>query len=260
MFILHTIFYDEEPEKQRLMEEDWYSEDTLASHNFYDELKSKEWYWENKHLSKCDGWHGDEDTFVPTVYVKVPAPMEKQPYPEYINCEEFTVWRKVALDAVSKYKDPRTHGFLAELDIPFGHPDAKYSGHPGIPEYRAEVHLGHRLYKPTLMSWLNKTKSDIEFQEYFSASLKESEGFDWETPSPSQWIDKDTKVYSSQPKPKLWRDEYLGYDNYCPFEAGEYVSDGIYASEGWVEDQLYLYKLSDDNVYNPKTGEEIDGW
>jgi len=79
------------------------------------------------------------------------------------------------------------------------------------PEYQAEIHLGHKLYKPTLMAWLNKTKSDVEFQGYFSASPKESKGWSIETMLQIGGVnfDEDKKVYSSQPKPKLWRNEYF---------------------------------------------------
>ena len=232
-FVLCADFYDEEPEKKRLMESRWYSdEDGL------DEIKDKKWYWKNKHLPKCRFWHGDEDFFVPEVYVRVPAPMEKQPYPEYINCEKFTQWRKESLEKISEYKDPRTYGFMAQLYIPPEHPHAHVSEEDGFAEYLAEITLGKKFYRPTLMSWLKETKSDVEFQKYYS-----------------------DKKYSDYPKPKLWRDEYLGYYNYCPFEAGDYLCDGVYASASWERDSLYLYKLSEgDAPFDPITREEIDGW
>lgn len=215
-FILCTDFYDEEPEKKRHMENPYWDSDGR------DEIKDKEWYWKNKHLSKCEFMHGDEMHFTPEVYVRVPAPMEKQLHPEYINCEEFTVWRKQALDAVSKYKDPRTHGFLAQLNIPWLHPCAIARENSEHSEYEAEVHLGHRLYKPTLMSWLNKTKSDIEFQEYFSASPEEHERWNIERMLQTGGVDfdKNKKVYSSRPKPKLWRDEYFYFCEDDDYERG----------------------------------------
>jgi len=218
-FVLCTDFYDEEPEKKRHMENPYWDSDGR------DEIKDKEWYWKNKHLSKCMYMHGDEMHFTPEVYVRVPAPMEKQLYPEYINCEEFTVWRKQALDIVSKYKDPRTHGFLAQLNIPWLHPDSMDRDYSEGPEYQAEIHFGHRLYKPTLMSWLNKTKSDIEFQEYFSASPIESEARGLYIIGEVDF-DEDKKVYSGQPKPKLWRDEYIHFcedDDYGECAGAELV-------------------------------------
>ena len=221
-FILCTDFYDEEPEKKRHMENPYWDSDGR------DEIKDKEWYWKNKHLSKCMYMHGDEEVFMPQVYVRVPAPMEKQLYPEYINCEEFTVWRKQALDAVSKYKDPRTHGFLAQLNIPWPHPCAIHRENSEGSEYEAEIHLGHRLYKPTLMSWLNKTKSDIEFQEYFSASPEENKDMNIEIMLQIGKVDfdEDKKVYSGQPKPKLWLDEYIHFcedDDYGECAGAELV-------------------------------------
>jgi len=235
-FILCTDFYDEEPEKKRHMENPYWDSDGR------DEIKDKEWYWKNKHLSKCKYMHGEWEIFMPEVYVRVPAPMEKQPYPEYINCEEFTFWRKESLNAVSKYKDPRTHGFLAQLNIPYPHEDALYREYSEGSEYQAEIHLGHRLYKPTLMSWLNKTKSDIEFQEYFSASQIERECINIEERLKIGLtdFDEDTKVYSGQPKPKLWRDEYIGF--------AEEVDQDLYY--GWCE-------FGEAGVFETRTGEFI---
>jgi len=223
-FILCTDFYDEEPEKKRHMENPYWDSDGR------DEIKDKEWYWKNKHLSKCRYMHGDEEVFIPQVYVRVPAPMEKQLYPEYINCEEFTVWRKQALDAVSKYKDPRTHGYLAQLNIPWSHPDSMYREYSEFSEYQAEIHFGHKLYKPKLMAWLNKTKSDIEFQEYFSASPKESKGWSIENmlETGHVYFNEDKKIYSGQPKPKLWRDEYISLYESDGELYGDYGSDSIF--------------------------------
>jgi len=231
-FVLCADFYDEGPEKKRLMENPYWDSEGR------DEIKDKEWYWKNKHLSKCEYMHADWDFFIPEVYIRLPAPMEKQPYPEFINCEKFTEWRKKSLEEISGYQDPRTHGFLTQLSIPSGHPDAIWPENSEGTEFQAEIILGKRFYKKTLMAWLKKTKSDVEFQRYF-----------------------DGETYCDMPKPKLWREEYLGYDNYCPFEPGEYLSDGVYASESWAENNLFLYKLSDEGkTYDPETGEEIDGW
>ena len=239
-FMLCTDFYDEESEKQRLMEESW---DLIDDKR--DEIADKEWYWKNKHLSKCEYLHGDWDTFLPKEFVRVPAPIEKQPYRKYINCAEFVMKRfggyenhdyyLEGINNASKLKDPRTHGFLAQLNIPSGHYDSIYED-ADVTECRAEVILDHRLYKPTLMSWLNVTKTDIEFYEYFKSGMKGAE-------------------------PKYWSDEYHGYDNYCPFEPGEYLSDGVYASDSWSDNTHYLYKISEpDKIYDPETREEIDGW
>ena len=239
-FILCTDFYDEEPEKKRHMENPHWDSDGR------DEIKDKEWYWKNKHLPKCSLMHADMDYFTPEVYVRVPAPIEKQPYKEYINCKKFIEQRLglykthdyylEGINNASKLKDPRTHGFLAQLHIPIGHPDAVGYEGDGVAECMAEEVLGRKLYKPTLMSWLNLTKTDIAFYEYYKSGMKG-------TP------------------PKYWSDDYYGYNNYCPFEPGEYLSDGVYACSSWTENKHYLYKVSEpDKTFDPKTRKEIDGW
>ena len=249
-FILCTDFYEEEVEKNLTLSEEF---DTPAEAEFY---------WKHKFNPKYRDrlYHTDWCHYLPHSYVRVPAPMEQQPYWKYINCLEFTRMRVdgmkpsylveshsgrvlgvvadeenelEGLRHASKLKDPRTHGLLAQLTIPPEH-WASVLTQEGLSQDHAQLVLGKRLYINKLMSWLKPTESDKALYDFVESGMKG-------TP------------------PKGWHDEYLFSANLCPLEPGEYMWDGEYWGGG-DEERLYMGKISDPHRLFDLDGKEIDGW
>jgi len=224
-FLLCTLFFFLEEEKKLVFNSgDWEDFCTPAE---------KERWWKHKFNSK-KVYH---DTFHHTYEIEgdhicVPAPMEQQPYWEYLNCEEFTLMRMTAHSL--NPDDVRTHSCLTQLSVPATHYDAEFVENSEGTEYRAEVMMGHKFYQNRLMSWLKPTKSDRILQKYWKSDR---------TGTP----------------PKEWHDAYYVSENLCPFDDGDYMSDGEYWTGG-DEDTLYMRKISEPWKTFYPDGTEVDGW
>lgn len=234
--ILFTYFYDEEPEKNILFNDDW-GYDSFNPWPGRSETADKKWFWKNKFSCKGYEYVDNPNGWEPENGIEIYAPMEEQPYPEFINCLEFNTIRMANIKKVLELKEPRTHGALTRINMNDYHEDAfPWNGVGEGSENRAQLALKRKFYRPRLFKWLEHSKSDIEFRNYINSGMK------------------------GEP-PELWSDEYYGYDNLCPFEPGEYLSDGVYACDSWGDDTLYLYKISEpDIIFDKDTGKEIDGW
>ena len=232
IFMLCGDYYDESPAKKDFVETEWLDE-TISK-------EEKLEFWKRK----FDRGAPSEDDGEIYGVVRVPAPMEKQPYWDLINCEEFVKRRMVGyfksstedlwgLKNLSKYKDVRTHGCMAQLYIPYTHDDWIGQENSEIAEYRAEIHLG-KLTQVELMSWLRLTESDLLLYDYYMSDRKG-------TP------------------PKEWHDTYALSEDLCPFDEGDYMSDGEYW-DGPNEETLYIASISNDELRRYDDGSIVDGW